>query len=87
MNTKITRVMCIFTKGLLPWHPSTSFTMFLPTSKNMVNVLANLNTTLCYDFIQDQTNILLLVSILSNSSKDENQHANIHVVSDDDESN
>jgi len=53
----------------------------------MVNVLANLNTTLCYDFIQDQTNILLLVSILSNSSKDENQHANIHVVSDDDESN
>jgi hypothetical protein len=63
------------------------FTLFLPTSKNLVNVLANLKTTLCHDFIQNQTNIPLLVNILSNSSKDENQHANIHMVIDDDETN
>ncbi len=67
--------------------PSSSFYHFLPTSKNMVNLLANLNITLCHDFIQDKTNIPLLVSIVSNSSKDQNQHANTHVVSDDDETN
>jgi hypothetical protein len=53
----------------------------------MVNILANLNTTLCHDFIQDKTNIPLPLSIISYSSKDENQHANTHMVSDDDETN
>jgi hypothetical protein len=53
----------------------------------MVNVLANLNTTLCQDLIQDKTNIPSPVGIMSNSSKDENQHANTHAVNDDDETN
>jgi hypothetical protein len=53
----------------------------------MVNVLVNLNATLCHVFIHYKDDITPTISIVSNSSKDENQHANTHMVNDDDGTN
>ncbi len=50
------------------------------SSKNKLNVLVNLNATLCHVFIQDKNDIPPLINIMSNSSKDENQRANTHMV-------
>ncbi len=53
----------------------------------MVNVLVNLNATLCHVFIHDKDDIPPPVNIMLDSSKDENQHANTYMVSDDDGAN
>jgi hypothetical protein len=53
----------------------------------MVNVLVNLNATLCHVLNQDKDDIPPLVNIMLDSSKDENHHANAHMVSDDDGTN
>jgi hypothetical protein len=48
------------------------------TSKNIVDVLANLNSILCHAFIENKIDLLPHIQLLLNSSQDEiflNQHS------------
>jgi len=42
------------------------------TSKNIMDVVPNLNSILCHAFIQNKIDLLLDIQLLLNSSQDEN---------------
>jgi hypothetical protein len=54
----------------------------LKTNKNVVNVLANLSTTMCHTFIQDKKLIISLLNLTSDSSYDKHFEDAIDIVED-----
>jgi hypothetical protein len=51
-------------------------------NKNVVNVLANLSTTMCHTFIQDKKLIPPLLNLISDSSYDKHFEDAIDIVED-----